>query len=537
MKKSKSNQKKIQALGKTYSIRFRFLATVIVAMLAITVFVGGVSIYEVDNYILKQSESFVSVTCVNEAEKINNSLENMEKTAKIMESYLMDFFNSVEDIENRDIQEKVIENAHLMFVDVTNHISTDGAVSYYFRFDPAISDNKSGLFYSKLNGSDEFVSLEPTDLSIYEKDDVEHVGWFWQPYEAQKPVWMKPYYNKNNDVLMISYVIPMYYGEKFIGVVGIDFDYMVLEDQVQEIKIYDNGFAHLEIDDVIISDNKFEPDSKNYMHASKELVNGMSLVLSASYDDIRQIRYEIGFKILFIVVILSLLFIIITIFVVKKISDPLNKLTKAAAKLADGNYDMEIEQSDAREIKLLSAAFENMAVRLREREKHLHMSANRDSMTGLRNSTSYSAWVDRFDNAMRNESIDFGVVMIDLNDLKKTNDLHGHEMGNKLIILAAKIISDVFKRSPVFRIGGDEFLVVLQNNDLENCDELLSLLNFRCQNTFIADTQNSIKLAVGFSRFDSDRDSRFADVFKRADNAMYENKRRMKSNKSSGDII
>lgn len=534
MEKSKSNQKKIKTSDKTYSIRFRFLATVIVAMLAITVFVGGLSIYEVDNYIFKQSESFVSVTCVNEAERINNSLKNMEKTAKIMESYLMEFFNSEEDVANRDIQEKAIESANLMFVDVTKHTSTDGAVSYYFRFDPAISDSKSGLFYSKVNGGDEFVSFEPTDLSIYEKDDVEHVGWFWQPYEAQRPVWMKPYYNQNNDVLMISYVIPMYYGEKFIGVVGMDFDYTVLEDQVQEIKIYDNGFAHLEIDGAIISSDKSEPDPKNYMSVSKELVNGMSLVLSASYDDIRQIRYEIGLKILFIVIILSSLFMIITTFVVKKISDPLNKLTKAATKLADGNYDMEIEPSDAREIRLLSAAFENMAHRLREREELLHLLANRDSMTGLRNSTSYSAWVAQFDNAIEKGSIDFGVVMIDLNDLKKMNDVYGHEVGNELIITSAKIISDVFKRSPVFRIGGDEFLVVLQNEDLENCDELLSLLDVRCQNTFIADTKDPIKLAVGFSRFDAGADFQFSDVFKRADNAMYENKRRMKSDKAVG---
>jgi diguanylate cyclase (GGDEF)-like protein len=321
----------------------------------------------------------------------------------------------------------------------------------------------------------------------------------------------------------------MYYGEKFIGVVGMDFDYVVLENQVQEIKIYDNGFAHLEIDGEIISDNKSEPDPKNYMSVSKELVNGMSLVLSASYDDIRQIRYDIGLKILFIVVVLSSLFMIITTFVVKKISDPLNKLTKAAAKLADGNYNIEMEPSNAREINLLSTAFENMAVRLREREELLHISANRDSMTGLRNRTSYSAWVAQFDNAIGKGAVDFGVVMLDLNDLKETNDVRGHEMGDELIIIAAKSISAVFKRSPVFRIGGDEFLVVLQNNDLENCDELLSLLNYRCQNTFMADTQEPIRLAAGFSRFDPSKDSQFADVFTRADRMMYENKRRMKS--------
>jgi diguanylate cyclase (GGDEF)-like protein len=223
------------------------------------------------------------------------------------------------------------------------------------------------------------------------------------------------------------------------------------------------------------------------------------------------------------------LFTLIVTFAVKKITAPLNNLTNAATKLADGNYDVEIEPSGAREIELLSAAFENMAVRLQQREKHLHLSANRDSMTGLRNSTSYAAWVARFDNAIKKESIDFGVVMIDLNDLKKTNDVLGHEMGNELIITSAKIISDVFKRSPVFRIGGDEFLVVLQNSDLENREELFELLENRCQNTCIANTSNPIKLAVGFSRFDPGKDLQFADVFKRADDAMYENKRLTKS--------
>jgi hypothetical protein len=195
MKKSKSNQKKLQPLGKTYSIRFRFLATVIVAMLAITVFVGGLSIYEVDNYIQTQSENFVSVSCVNEGERINNGLENMEKSVEIMESYLMKLFDSEADIEDKDIQKQVIESANQLFADVVNHIGTADSISYYFRFDPSISDSKSGLFYSKLDGGNEFISLEPTDLSLYSKDDIERVGWFWQPYEAQKPIWMKPYYN------------------------------------------------------------------------------------------------------------------------------------------------------------------------------------------------------------------------------------------------------------------------------------------------------------------------------------------------------
>ena len=217
---------------------FRFLTTVIVAMLAVAIFIGGLSIWEVDKYINEQAKEFVSVTCMNEGAKINDSLGNMEKSVKIMESYLMDFFESDEQILNRDFQRTVIARAEEMFEDVIKHTSNNAAVAYYFRLDPAISDGTSGLFYSKLGDGSEFLSFEPTDILAYDRTDTEHVGWFWQPYDAGEPVWMEPYHNQNNDILMISYVIPMYFGDRFIGVVGMDFDFVVLEEQVHGIEIY-----------------------------------------------------------------------------------------------------------------------------------------------------------------------------------------------------------------------------------------------------------------------------------------------------------
>ena len=121
--------------------------------------------------------------------------------------------------------------------------------------------------------------------------------------------------------------------------------------------------------------------------------------------------------------------------------------------------------------------------------------------------------------------------MLDLNDLKRTNDVYGHETGNELIITSAKIISDVFKRSPVFRIGGDEFLVILQNRDLEAADELLEKLNHECAAaSVVADNKViPISIARGVATYDPETDASFVDVFNRADDAMYQNKRMMKA--------
>ena len=532
MNTKKSLKEKKRKLKKTQSMQFRILATIIFAMLAITVFIGGISIYEVDKYIQGESENFVKVTCDNEGAQINNIFEDMEKSVKVMESYIMDFFTEEVQIEDQDFQENVINSVDRMFADVAKHAS--GAVAYYFRFDPAFSDSKMGLFYSKTKGNNQYVSLEPTDITLYEKNDIEHVGWFWQPYEAGEPVWMSPYYNQNNNIYMISYVVPMYYEEKFIGIVGMDFDYTVLAERVHEINIYENGFAHLQIDETVVCsfDSDCEQNTKDnskYLRASKELKNGMTLVLSASYDDIRQIRYEIGFEILFVVLVLSAFFTIIAIFVVRKIVAPLKKLADASVKLSNGDYNVEFVNSNVSEIELLNTAFENMAMHLHEREKELRFSASHDSLTGLRNTTSYKRWVTEFDKEIANKTANFGVVVFDLNQLKETNDTYGHDAGDKLIATAAKVISDIFKRSPVFRIGGDEFLAVLQHRDLKDCEKLFAQFDLECAKTFIEEMgEIPISIARGFALFESDKDFCFNDVFKRADNAMYENKRKIK---------
>ena len=520
----------------TRSVQFKFLVIVISAMVAITVFIGGLSIREVDNYIQHQTENIVKTTCSNETQQINHIFDGIEKSVKIMESYVLSLFEKNSDFRDRENQQEILQLSGEMFVDVA--INTDGAVAYYLRFDPSISDGKTGMFYTKMDDSGEYTCLEPTDLSIYDKDDVEHVGWFWQPYEAGRPIWLDPYYNQNNGILMVSYVVPLYVENQFIGVVGMDFDYTVLTEKIHQIKIYENGFAHLEFNDKVIHygkeiQNGDHPEelSEDYLQVSEKLSNGMTLVLSASYDDIRQIRYEIAYKILLIVILLALIFSLIVILIVRRIMKPLKKLTDASIKLSSGDYDIEIEHSDTYEIQQLNTAFEKMLVNLREHKKLQHDLAYRDSLTGLRNTTSYNKWAADFNEKIKEGGVSFGVVVLDINYLKEANDTYGHIVGNDLIKTASQIISDTFKRSPVFRIGGDEFVVILQNRDLQDRDTLFEKFKSECENSYVEadDSKIPVRIAGGFSLFDSAKDAEFSDVFDRADYEMYKNKKSLKA--------
>lgn len=152
--------------------------------------------------------------------------------------------------------------------------------------------------------------------------------------------------------------------------------------------------------------------------------------------------------------------------------------------------------------------------------------ANKDAMTGVKNKRAYVQFEDEIDESIKMQKHDpFAVVVCDLNGLKQVNDTLGHSAGDEFISRTCSIICDVFSRSPVFRIGGDEFAVILQGRDYEQRDALLKRL---------ADTLDQHKhlgirpLAFGISEYDPAADMRVQDVFERADKRMYADKEKCK---------
>ena len=94
---------------------------------------------------------------------------------------------------------------------------------------------------------------------------------------------------------------------------------------------------------------------------------------------------------------------------------------------------------------------------------------------------------------------------------------------------ACKLICRTFRRSPVYRVGGDEFVVILENGDLENYAELLEEFARGMAESPGARPGETISIARGIAIYDSQTDLVFANVFKRADDAMYQNKAAMKA--------
>jgi diguanylate cyclase (GGDEF)-like protein len=150
--------------------------------------------------------------------------------------------------------------------------------------------------------------------------------------------------------------------------------------------------------------------------------------------------------------------------------------------------------------------------------------ANKDALTGVKNKHAYDEAEAQLNARIEaDEDVAFGVVVCDLNDLKRTNDTLGHQAGDQLLRSACHIVCTVFKHSPVFRVGGDEFAAIVQGHDLEHLDELCSELA-RIDEEHLRTGEAVV--AWGVSTYQGDAD--VAAVFARADAAMYENKRMLK---------
>ena len=130
--------------------------------------------------------------------------------------------------------------------------------------------------------------------------------------------------------------------------------------------------------------------------------------------------------------------------------------------------------------------------------------------------------------------MDSSLLVCDVNGLKDVNDNLGHYEGNKLLINSCRLICRTFTHSPVFRIGGDEFVAILRNDDYKNRDTLVGGLKKRmtAENYNPIDIVN-VSFAIGMAEYDPALDSGCKDVFKRADTLMYEHK---KSIKGEGNI-
>lgn len=153
--------------------------------------------------------------------------------------------------------------------------------------------------------------------------------------------------------------------------------------------------------------------------------------------------------------------------------------------------------------------------------------ARTDKLTGTKNKNAYQEKEKSLQAHIDVGAIlSFGIVVCDLNNLKQINDTQGHKAGDECIKAAGRLVCSVFAHSPVYRIGGDEFVVVLTGTDYQRREELLGALRDQVLKNLDANVPPVI--ASGLAVYDAETDHKVSSVFERADSIMYEYKRKLK---------
>ena len=167
---------------------------------------------------------------------------------------------------------------------------------------------------------------------------------------------------------------------------------------------------------------------------------------------------------------------------------------------------------------------ENKATKERDEARIV---AYTDPLTGVKSKNAFVVEEKRLETSIaEGDAGNFGVIVCDVNGLKRINDTLGHKAGDEYIKDACKLLCEYFKHSPVFRIGGDEFVVLLKGHDYEARDAILKDIN----KTFEANIgSDNVVASLGFADYDPETDKSFHEVFKRADGLMYERKMQLKS--------
>lgn len=189
------------------------------------------------------------------------------------------------------------------------------------------------------------------------------------------------------------------------------------------------------------------------------------------------------------------------------------------------------DQVDGSYLRIQDITEDEIALQSRDEQiGQIKREAYRDALTGVGSKSAYNQKVAELNSTIADGHTEFAVVMVDLNDLKRINDDYGHKAGDLYIKGCCHMICSAFKHSPVFRIGGDEFVVTLEGEDFVNRVQISENLRSAYMESFgrtDLDPWLRYSAAVGLAENASD-DNTYDLVFKRADKAMYDQKKHFK---------
>ncbi len=535
------------------SLRTRITVTMLCVIFVALLFTTLLSAIFIRKTESRKTDQLLLMLCKNGEQSLDYYFDSVQNSVERVAAFVEEDLEGTSEEQLRNH----MEHARNYFGMMAS--KTKGVLTYYYRIDPTISTKEKGFWYINLTG-DGFEEHEVTDITQYDVNDTSKLVWFTVPKHEGKSIWLPPYITDNLDVRVISYDAPVYYKGEFIGVVGIEVDYTTMAEEVDSIQFYNNGYAflsgadgklfyhpHIDVTDTS-SGNEYEiPFSMegessfvryDYNGEKKEAVwlplsNGMRLIVSVPESETKGEWVGLVQNISLGAVIVLVMASLFLMFYTKRITRPLEQLTEATERIEKGNYDAELPYDEDDELGRLTRSFKKLSDNMEAHISDLNEQVFVDALTHVRNKGAFEKMAKELQEQIDNgsEKPEFAIGAFDCDSLKIINDKYGHDKGDAYLNTACNTISNVFKHSPVFRIGGDEFAVILRKDDYLNMETLSKQFDIASETTnasAASEPWEYVCVSKGFAVFDQDKDNTVNEVLQRADKLMYENKRERK---------
>ena len=338
------------------------------------------------------------------------------------------------------------------------------------------------------------------------------------------PVWIPIRGCSYTGGYIFSYAVPIFFDDGLVGVACVDVDFEVLGKPVRDISLFENGYAYLtddqgtvyyhpligygvlltEDDDDVPEVDKALADTSNHGEliryeykgqkktmAFQALINEMRLVITANEEDVERETVMLIRNIVLSAFAIMFVFVLFALMLEKCAMHPVLDKMDSMAYL--------------------------------------------DGLTGTRNRTSFFEIQAELNKKIREGKAAFGFIMFDANNLKTINDLYGHKMGDVYLLSVVEMIQDCYPGDQLFRIGGDEFVVLAEGQDSMKIAENHLNLTYVWQEKRREEKREiweKPSVAAAFVAYDPNLHKSAEDVLAAADKLMYQKKKAMKEGNS-----
>lgn len=449
----------------------------------------------------------------------NKSLESQyeNEAESVLNQTLQTFeyeFSNVENILKQLSQSQVLQKSA---------VSTDDEISTLLQQSQALSLVNGSIYYASENGE----LYQGVDANVPKSYNPLEQEWYQLAYSnPDKVIWTEPYLEYVTQDIIISVLKTVKSADDIQGVLIIDLSLSQMSNRISKAKVGEDGLVMLlsssgtilanrdnnmigeslfgkqftqMIEETDISYVTYNIQEQNYLvHSNTIQQNGMSIVTAISKKEIVQTLIKSHLPVVIVGLICLLLFSFITYLAILRGVKPLKKLGILMSSVENGNYDVNANIKEYKEINRLSNGFNSMISAIKKRDKDLIISneelksaeerlrrkylelkesqkilkvseekilrlASYDSLTGLLNRRSL---LEILTHSLENydEGNLKAIIFIDLDNFKMINDSLGHSFGDKLIIeVANKLNLLPANNKEVARISGDEFILIIHN--------------------------------------------------------------------------